>query len=309
VSVTRRVGQTRGRDVGPVQTTCEVLARRREGSYWSLSFSAPDIAARAEPGQFVNIAVGSPGALLRRPFSIARVAKQGAFGGTVDVVFDAHGPGTEWLTSVDVHDVIDVIGPLGSPFPRPKRRVACLLVGGGYGTAPLLFLADRLVREGLRVDLIVGARSHDRLLNVIEAKRASSSVTFTTEDGSYGVRGRVTDVLEDTIQRCGTGVVYGCGPNPMLRAVSERCAELEVPVQVAVEEHMACGIGVCFTCVLPVRAKDESVRMKRSCIEGPVFNGARVAWDRSRFTLGPALPDEDDVMPVRLTDAELWGDA
>lgn len=308
----RKAGQVRGRDTGPVQATCEVLARRREGAYWLLSFSAKEIAERAEPGQFVAIAVEGAGTLLRRPFSIARVSKQGPFAGTVDVVFDAHGPGTEWLTTVDPHDVLDVVGPLGSSFPLPKRKVSCLLVGGGYGTAPMFFLAERLAREGLRVDLIVGAQTQERLLNPIEAKRASATVTFTTEDGSYGERGRVTDVLDDCIERSNAAVVYACGPNPMLRAVSDRCAELGVPVQVAVEEKMACGIGVCFTCVIPMRGKDGQVRMKRSCLDGPVFNGARIAWDVSRFSTGPT-PVEDDVeepeAPTPLTEDELWGDA
>jgi dihydroorotate dehydrogenase electron transfer subunit len=310
----RRPGLVLGRSEpdSPVRASCEVLARRREGSYWLLSFSSPEIAERARPGQFVNVAVGAQGALLRRPFSIARVSRQGAFAGTVDVVFDAHGPGTEWLTTVDAHDLIDVVGPLGNAFPLPQRKVACLLVGGGYGAAPLFYLAEELTRQGLRVDMIVGAADQARILNAIEAKRLTASVTFTTEDGSYGERGRVTDVLEDVAASCRSGVVYACGPNPMLRAVSERCQELELPVQVAVEERMACGVGVCFTCVLPVRAKDGSVRMKRSCIDGPVFNGAKVAWEESRYRSGPAVLDEEPDEPEpteRLTDAELWGDA
>jgi dihydroorotate dehydrogenase electron transfer subunit len=310
----RRTGAVLGRSGSdaPVRATCEVLVRRREGAYWLLSFSSPEIAERARPGQFVNLAVGAQGALLRRPFSIARVSRQGAFAGTVDVVFDAHGPGTEWLTTVEPHDLIDVVGPLGSPFPLPQRKVACLLVGGGYGAAPLFYLAEELTRQGLRVDMIVGAASQERILNAIEAKRLTASVTFTTEDGSYGEHGRVTDVLEQVVGSCRSGVVYACGPNPMLRAVSERCQELELPVQVAVEERMACGIGVCFTCVLPVRLKDGSVRMKRSCLDGPVFNGAKVAWDQSRYRSGPVVLDEEPEEPEpveRLTDAELWGDA
>jgi len=309
----RRQGQVQGRtdSDGPVRAHCEVVARRREGSYWLLSFSSPEIAERARPGQFVNLAVECSGSLLRRPFSIARVSRQGAFAGTVDVVFDAHGPGTEWLTGVGVHDLVDVVGPLGTPFPLPQRKVSCLLIGGGYGAAPLYFLAEELVRQGLRVDMIVGAASQERMLNVIEAKRISASVTFTTEDGSLGERGRVTDVLEQVAAQSRTGVVYACGPNPMLRAVSERCQELELPVQVAVEEHMACGIGVCFTCVFPIRGKDGQVRMKRSCIDGPVFNGAKIAWDQTRFASKPLDLDEEpepDAPPERLTDAELWGD-
>ncbi len=307
-----RTGTMQGRagTDDPVQATCEVLARRREGAYWLLSLAAPSIAERSRPGQFVNLAVDAPGSLLRRPFSIARVSKQGVAAGTVDVVFDAHGPGTSWLTTVDVHDVVDVVGPLGTPFPLPQRKVSCLLIGGGYGVAPLFYLAEELTRKGLRVDMIVGAASQDRILNAIEAKRLTASVTFTTEDGSYGEHGRVTDVLEETAERCGSGVVYACGPNPMLRAVSERCAELKLPVQVAVEEHMACGIGVCFTCVLPTRGKDGVLRMKRACIDGPVFNGTRIAWDQTRYDVGPPLIEPEQPEPApRPTDDDLWGDA
>jgi dihydroorotate dehydrogenase electron transfer subunit len=312
-----RIGGVLGRTDrdGPVRARCEVVARKRDGAYWTLSLASREIAARAQPGQFVNLAVETPTTLLRRPFSIARVAEQGAAGGTVDVVFDAHGPGTRWLTTVDVHDVIDVVGPLGHGFPLPQRKVSCLLVGGGYGVAPLFFLADRLLARGLRVDLIVGAADQARILGAIEAKRISASVTFTTEDGSLGTRGRVTDVLADVAAAARTGVVYACGPNPMLHAVSARCAELDLPVQVAVEERMGCGIGVCFTCVLPVHDRDGDVRLRRSCVDGPVFNGTRVAWEESRYPLGPRVIDLDDLeaaedaLPARLSEDELWGDA
>ncbi|MEX2550975.1 MAG: dihydroorotate dehydrogenase electron transfer subunit [Nitriliruptoraceae bacterium] len=309
-----RSGTVEGRSEGPVHASCEVIARRREGSYWLLSVAAKEIAERAHPGQFVQIAVSAQETLLRRPFSIARVTRQGAAAGTVDVVFDAHGPGTTWLTTVDVHDVLDLIGPLGTPFPLPQRKVNCLLVGGGYGIAPLFYLGEQLLRQGLRVDMINGAATAERILGQIEAKRLSASVAFTTEDGSYGVRGRVTDVLDDMLASSGAGVVYACGPNPMLRAVAEQCAERGIPVQVAVEERMACGIGVCFTCVVPVVGRDGQVRNKRACFDGPVFNGARIDWDR--WGIAPAAPvppepdedaAEDDAPATPLTDAELWG--
>ena len=312
--MSRRAGQVEGRpdETMPVRVTGEVLARRREGEYWTVSFSAPELADRARPGQFVEIAVDAKYSLLRRPFSIAKVSKQGPAAGTVDVVFDAGGPGTEWLTQVGLHDLVDVVGPLGTAFPVPKRKVSCLLVGGGYGAAPLFYLAEELTRQGLRVDMIIGAATRGRILNAIEAKRISASVTFTTEDGSHGEQGRVTDVLPGVVETCRTGVVYACGPMPMLRAVSEQCQELELPVQVAVEEHMACGIGVCFTCVLPIRTRDGELKMRRACLEGPVFNGARIAWDETRYELGaPPEPEEEEEPepPVRLTDDELWGDA
>lgn len=306
-----RAGTYRGRaaEDTPVQAHCEVLSRRREGRYWSLSFAAKEIAERAQPGQFVQIAVDAPGTLLRRPFSIARVSRQGMAAGTVDVVFDGHGPGTSWLAQINPHEVIDVVGPLGRPFPLPQRQVNCLLVGGGYGTAPLFYLGEELARQGLRVDMIVGAATSDRILGAIDAKRLSSTAVFTTEDGSYGHRGRVTDVLTQVVEAGNTGLVYACGPNPMLRAISEQCRRLDIPVQVAVEELMACGTGICFTCVLPVHTRDGGVAMRRSCVDGPVFNGARVAWDASRYGAG-SQPSDDDLPPARTStssDAELWG--
>ncbi len=286
----RRAGAVDGRVErfdAPVRADCEVLLRRREGSYWLLSMAAPAIARRAKPGQFVSIAVDAPATLLRRPFSIARVSHQGAAAGTVEVVFDTHGPGTEWLAGVEPHDVLDVLGPLGNGFPLPQRRVACLLVGGGYGAAPLFSLARELVDRGLRVDMIVGAASSERILSPLDAKSLSVTTTFTTDDGSYGFHGQVTDVLDDVVRASRSGVVYACGPNSMLRAVSERCAALGVPVQVAVEERMACSVGVCFTCVMPMRGKDGDVRMKRTCIDGPVLNGARIAWESTSYGQAP----------------------
>ncbi|HEX2027629.1 MAG TPA: dihydroorotate dehydrogenase electron transfer subunit [Nitriliruptorales bacterium] len=282
-----------------MRALCEVVARRREGAYLSLSVAAAEIADRALPGQFINVAVGAPGCVLRRPFSIHRTSGQGqtrpSLPGTVEFVFDAHGPGTRWLAERETHDVLDVVGPLGSPFRLPAQRLACLLVGGGYGTAPLFFLAEHLHADGQRVDMLVGAASADRILSAIEAKRTSASVTFTTEDGTHGITGRVTDVLEDVARDCNSSVVYACGPMPMLRAVAGICADLHLPCQVAVEEHMACGVGVCWTCVVPVRGKDGRVRMKRSCLDGPVFNGARIAWEESRFAPAPA---QDEFLPV-----------
>lgn len=261
-----------------VSMTAEVVRRRREGPYWALTLAAGRIAQLARPGQFVEVAVAAPGALLRRPFSIAAISRQGIAAGTIDIVFDAGGPGTDWLTGLEARDTVDVIGPLGTPFPLPKRPVACLLVGGGYGAAPLYALAEELVASRFRVDLLIGAASADRLLESMTAKRAAASVRVTTDDGSSGARGRVTDVLDEVLDACGTGVVYACGPNPMLAAVSARCAARGIPVQVALEERMACGIGVCATCAVPMHARDGSVRMVRACTDGPVLNGAKVDW-------------------------------
>jgi dihydroorotate dehydrogenase electron transfer subunit len=265
-----------------IRTRCEVLSNRRTGAYTSLTLVAPDIADRARPGQFVEIAVPSGrDIILRRPFSIHQASRRGGWAGTLEVVLDAVGPGTRWLAEVRPHDVLDVIGPIGRPFSYPAELTNCLLVGGGYGAAPLYFLAEELRARNKNVSIILGARTHDRVFKPIDGKRLATHLVVTTEDGTMGQTGRVTDVLEATIERAGANVVYSCGPNAMLRAVAERCLAAGVPCQVAVEERMACGLGVCWTCVVPVLALDGRGWWNvRACLEGPVFNGARIWWDR-----------------------------
>jgi dihydroorotate dehydrogenase electron transfer subunit len=278
-----------GRGEGPVRGMCEVLAYRRIGAYHSLTFVAPEIAERTEPGQFVSVAVGASGALLRRPFSVFAVSKHGPWAGTVEIVFDVVGVGTRWLAERSKHDVVDLVGPLGRPFPLPQKPVGCLLVGGGYGAAPLLYLAQRLQQQGLRTDMVIGAATSERVFNAIEAKRLSASARFTTEDGSLGTRGVVTDVLDELLDSSSAEVIYACGPMAMLAAVARLARRRQVPCQVAVEEAMACGVGVCWTCVLPYRRKGGWDNL-RACIDGPVFNAARIGWDRVGRPSG-ASPD------------------
>lgn len=270
---------------------CEVLAYRRIGAYHSLTFVAPEIADRTEPGQFVSVAVGASGAVVRRPFSVFAVSKHGPWAGTVEIVFDAVGAGTRWLAERSKHDVVDLVGPLGQPFPLPQKPVGCLLVGGGYGSAPLLFLAQRLQKQGLRTDVVVGAATSQRIFNAIEAKRLSASAHFTTEDGTLGTPGVVTDVLDDVLDSSGAGVIYACGPMAMLEAVAGVARRRRLPCQVAVEEAMACGVGVCWTCVLPYRRRNGLANL-RACVDGPVFNAARVQWDRIGKSL-TAPPDPE----------------
>ncbi len=265
----------------PVQVRGEVLSTRRVGDYHALTLVAPGIADGTRPGHFVALAVGGDDSsmLLRRAFSIYRVQERGVYGGTVEIVFAVHGRGTAWLARRRPHDPIDVVGPLGRPFALPKEPVTATLVGGGYGSAPLFSLAEQLRRRGCRVDFVLGAATEARLFGALEAKRMSTQVAITTEDGSLGERGLVTDVLPQMVERSGSDVVYACGPMGMLKAVSEIATAYGAHSQCAVEEAMACGIGVCMTCVLPVVGDDGTTRMVRSCVDGPVFNGERVRWD------------------------------
>lgn len=250
-----------------------VTENRRIGEYRVLAFRAPGIAAAARPGQFVNIAPPAGGHhVLRRPFSVYLTA-----GEEVSIAFDAIGDGTRWLATREPGDVIGVVGPLGHGFDLPELPGVDAVVGGGYGTAALSFLARELVAGGGTVHGVIGARYAARVFDDEVIDAACATVTVTTDDGSAGHHGVVTDVLPALVAEHGVRTVYACGPMPMLEAVARACEGLGVPSRVAVEEFMACGIGVCWTCVLPVRSNG-SVRHLRSCTEGPVFEGASVAW-------------------------------
>jgi dihydroorotate dehydrogenase electron transfer subunit len=274
------------------QVTGDVVATRRVGAYQQMTFAAPGVAELAQPGQFVALAVGgdTSATLLRRCFSIHEVSPSA---GTVDLVVAAHGPGTRWLTQLRTGDTVDIVGPLGRPFPLPTEPTPCVLVGGGYGSAPLFWLAAELRLRGCRVQMVLGAASEDRLFGVAEAHRAADGVTITTDDGSLGTRGWVSDVLPEVLRGSGASLVYGCGPMAMLRSIT-RVAEAEGALaHVAVEESMACGVGVCMTCVMPVVGDDGQTRMVRSCVEGPIFRGDRVRWDA--FESGWGRVPEDAV--------------
>jgi dihydroorotate dehydrogenase electron transfer subunit len=267
-----------------LQVAGQVLSVKRVGAYHHLTLTAPGIAERTRPGHFVALATGGPdsGLTLRRAFSIYKVSNRGVYGGTVEVVLAVHGAGTAWLATQHPHTPVDVVGPLGRPFSLPRdsnRGVSATLVGGGYGSAPLFGLAEALRGRGCRVDFVLGAASEDRLFGVLDAKRMASTVAVTTDDGTAGTKGLVTDVLPRVMAAAHTDVVYACGPMGMLRAVTAVAAEQGVVAQCAVEESMACGIGVCMTCVLPVVGDDGLTRMVRSCVDGPVFPGDRVRWD------------------------------
>lgn len=263
-----------------VQVTGQVLDIRRSGAYHVLSLTAPGISEHAKPGHFVTLGIGGEESsmVLRRAFAIHQVQSRGVYGGTLDIVVSVHGKGTQWLVDRRRHDPIDIVGPLGRPYVLPKEPVATVLVGGGYGSAPLFMLAEQLRERGCRVDVILGAATEEKLYGALELKRLASALTITTDDGSLGHRGRVTDVLPSIMDASDAAVVYACGPMPMLQRVAEIAAVRQAYSQCAVEEAMACGVGVCMTCVLPVIGEDGVTRMLRSCTEGPVFRGDRVRW-------------------------------
>ena len=191
----------------------EVFGYKRLGDpYHSLTIVAPEVCKEANPGQFIAVRFPDDASLLlRRPFSIHRVDRRPGWAGTIEIVFDVRGPGTSALARSRPHTVLDVLGPLGRPFGLPRSPTTCLLVGGGIGAAPLLFLAEELRNHGHRVDFILGGRTQEHLLRQIEAKRLAMTVRFTTDDGSAGHHGVVTDILDETVEQTGARVVYEIG--------------------------------------------------------------------------------------------------
>ena len=273
----------------PIQVVGEILDVNRSGAYYIISITAPGISEFAQPGQFVTIGMGGEetSMVLRRSFAIHRVQSRGVYGGTLDIVVAPVGKGTTWLSRRKRHDQVSIVGPLGKPFSVPTKAVTCTLIGGGYGSAPLFLLAEKLREQGCRVDTIIGASTEDKIFGALDLKRVSTSLIVTTDDGSTGISGRVTDVLPDLIKSNSPDIIYACGPMPMLASVAEIATENKIFSQCSVEESMACGIGVCMTCVLPVIGDDSVTRMVRSCVEGPIFRGDRVRWS----DIGTVPPD------------------
>jgi dihydroorotate dehydrogenase electron transfer subunit len=264
----------------PVKETAEIFSVQKVGAYYQFTVVAPGIAAGFAPGHFVAVAVGGENTsmILRRAFALLGATPSGQFAGTIQFVVAEHGAGTRWITQRRAGDTLDIVGPLGTPFPLPSAPSPAVLVGGGYGTAPLLPLAAGLIEAGSAVEFLLGAATSSRLYGELAAKRLAGSVTVTTDDGSAGEKGLVTEALPAAIERIGAEVVYACGPMGMLRAVGDISRAHAIRAQVAVEESMACGIGVCMTCVLPVRGDDGRSRFVRSCVDGPVFDADRVRW-------------------------------
>ena len=291
--MTRTIAAREG--AGVVQVEAEVIGNTAVGAYRHLTLVTPGLAELARPGQFVALAVGdgTSSMLLRRSFSIHKVSPSGTYGGTTELIVAAHGPGTQALTALEPGDQVSVIGPLGRGFPLPCEPVPCILVGGGYGSAPLFWLAEQLRERGCAVEIVLGAASADRLFGVVEARRFADGVTVTTDDGSAGSQGWVSDVVPGLVERTGAGVIYACGPMGMLRSLSTIADEHGIVAQVAVEESMACGVGICMTCVMPVTDPDGTTSMVRSCLDGPVFRGDRVRWEA--FEDGYCRVPEDTV--------------
>jgi dihydroorotate dehydrogenase electron transfer subunit len=262
------------------QLLAPIVSNKKVGQYHQIIINVGDLAGLCKPGNFVAINVGgdTSSMILRRAFAISRVAVNSTIGGTMELIVAPHGQGSRWLCAQGEGVILDIVAPLGTAFGIPTEPVSVLLVGGGYGSAPLFGLAEVLNARGCRVDMLLGASTASKIYAPMEGKRAVNSMRIYTEDGSMGQAGRVTDPIPEIIRDLDVAVVYSCGPMAMLSAITKITNSLSVVHQCAVEEAMACGIGVCMTCVLPVENEDGTVSMLRSCIDGPVMDGSIVQW-------------------------------
>jgi dihydroorotate dehydrogenase electron transfer subunit len=219
-----------------------------------MAMRAPEIASTVRAGQFVNLG-WDRGPLLRRPFSVYRVA-----GEDIEVVLKAVGAGTTQLLATEVGDLVSCLGPLGRGFHLPRAR-SVVVVSGGLGVAPMPLAAREARAAGLRVTWVHGARTAAELCTEADG----DEVVWATDDGSRGVRGTAVAAAPDA------DVVLACGPNRMLVAVADRWPD----AQVAVETYMGCGTGVCLGCAVPLKRGGYD----RACTEGPVYRAADVDWE------------------------------
>ena len=247
--------------------------------YFLTRLAAAGVAAAAAPGQFVALQVSDrPSPLLRIPLSVGGTDLRG---GTFDVVYQRTGPKSTLLSQLGAGASLPCLGPLGNTFPEVPSGRRPLLVGGGIGVPPLVYLGTEWGLQG-RSDarLLVGARSAGQHLP--EAMlRAAGGVSRATDNGELGYRGTAVDLLREELAKEGEPVVYTCGPRPMLAAVAAMCRDSSIPCFASLEEYMGCGYGVCVGCVTEMAGSaggGEYARYSRICMDGPVYDAARVAW-------------------------------
>jgi dihydroorotate dehydrogenase electron transfer subunit len=270
----------------PVDIDATVIANRRlSADYNVLSLAAPEVAARARPGQFVMIKTsGGQDPLLRRPFSIFEILRDASGRPSGVSIFNKRiGAGTTLLSRVEPGTRLPLLGPLGRPFEPVDPPAAAWLVAGGVGLAPFVTLATALSGRQTQTTLFYGARRADQLHCVDLFEALGVTIVLATEDGSRGARGRITVPLEAALNERPLGnpvKLYVCGPTPMMRACAQLAAVHGRACDVSLEQVMGCGLGGCYSCVVPARGTDGGApHHTRTCIEGPVFDARRVVWD------------------------------
>lgn len=258
----------------------KILANEQAAEdHYLLRCECPEIAERALPGQFIHVLISDASALLlRRPFTIYSVE-----GDQITILYQRVGAGTDSLSHLGRGDSLHVMGPLGNNFCIPPNLDPAIIVGGGAGIASLMLHAAALRRVGVRTLGLVGSINAARLLSVADLEAIEVETHISTDDGSIGHHGFVTEVLTQILEQphvydLHDPVTYACGPYGMLRAVTKISRKFRVPLQLAMENRMGCAMGVCLGCVCKVRTPDGGFEYQRVCTEGPVFDAEDIVW-------------------------------
>jgi dihydroorotate dehydrogenase electron transfer subunit len=267
----------------PLDVVATVISNTHLSSEYNvLALAAPEVAERALPGQFVMVKAGDRlEPLLRRPFSVFEVLKDEGKTVGLSLLSKRIGPSTRLLFDAKPGDGVQCLGPLGRPFAPVAAPDEAWLVAGGVGLAPFATLAEALRARNATVKLYYGARRAAELFYLDLFERMGVDLVLATEDGSRGNHGRVTVPLERDLKALAGNsnvMIYACGPEPMLAAVSRLSAAHRRPCQVSVERVMGCGLGGCYSCVIPIRTAEGTWHHVRSCLAGPVFLGDEIKW-------------------------------
>ena len=266
----------------PVDVEARVLRNTRLSAHYNIvALAAPEIARATEPGQFVMIRPGrGTDPLLRRPFSVFEIIRSPSGLEGLSLLNKRIGVTTGMLFDLVEGDAVSCLGPLGRPFLPVDPPAEAWMVAGGVGLAPFVTLTHALLTRGTATTLFYGARTAGELFHLDWFAAHGVRLVLSTEDGSLGERGRVTVPLDRELRGAhGDVTIYACGPEPMLEAVATLAARCGRPSQVSVERVMGCGLGGCYSCVIPLRDHHGAHHYVRSCITGPVFAGADIAWD------------------------------
>ena len=261
------------------QSATILYNRKQTPGYYKIGLTCAPGYARSRPGQFVMLHIaGTGGSLLRRPFSIHGLIRQNDRVQGVELLYKVVGPCTKRLAQCRTGDCLDLQGPLGRGFkvePGSRRR---LLLAGGIGVAPILFLADTMARSLDPADctVFIGGRTQNDLLCQAQFLDLGMTVQLTTDDGSAGDQCLVTQPVEALLDDTQPSVIYACGPIPMLKCVLDLALERGIPCQISIETMMACGMGACLGCA--VEPREERATYFHACLDGPVFEAQKISF-------------------------------
>jgi len=258
-----------------IKPACEdaylIQSKDLRNSYYSLTFGSFSKAGQCRPGHFVHVQLPCSDVFLRRPMSVASVSRGKK---EIEIILKVLGRGTRMMSDLKKGDRINILGPLGVPFRLPRRSQTVIMVAGGVGFPPLLYLATEMVAKGhdpVLIEFFYGGRSAGDIVEKPRIKKLGLKFHPVTEDGSLGSRGLVTQAVEEYItSRKGTvkPVMYGCGPEGMLKETDELGRKYGIGGQLSLEAPMPCGIGICLGCVVNLRQGGHA----RVCCDGPVFD-------------------------------------